>query len=164
MLALISKAVLLGVDQQQLAQAQQACVSRNMSAASALQAALHASPFSMDIFRLRLLDAKRLGLGNDVKSSQGGCPPTTQAACVACRLYTSLLSLVLHFCLQCSALQCSMYGTVAHTTQLALLKRCTALVWRQCSLRNLPSCWKHHHRGGAFVTVDIHMSPLHLYN
>lgn len=70
-LALTSKAALLGVDQQRLAQAQQACVSRNMAAASALQAALHASPFSMDVFRLRLLDAKRLGLGHEVQSSQG---------------------------------------------------------------------------------------------
>ena len=76
-LALISKAALLGVDQQRLAQAQQACVSRNMSAASALKAALHASPFSMDIFRLRLLDAKRLGLSHEVESSQGECKHQT---------------------------------------------------------------------------------------
>lgn len=76
-LALTSKAALLGVDQQQLAQAQQACVSRNTAAASALQAALHASPFSMDIFRLRLLDAKRLGLGHEVQSAQGHDHHTT---------------------------------------------------------------------------------------
>ena len=76
-LALTSKAALLGVDQQRLAQAQQACVSRNMAAASALQAALHAAPFSMDIFRLRLLDAKRLGLGHEVQSSHGQHPYTT---------------------------------------------------------------------------------------
>ena len=75
-LALISKAALLGVDQQRLAQAQQACVSRNLSAASALQAALHASPFSMDTFRLHLLNARRLGLGHEVESSQGECPHT----------------------------------------------------------------------------------------
>lgn len=71
LLALVSKAAVLGIDQQRLAQAQQACVNRNTSVASALQAAVQASPFSMNIFRLRLLDAKRLGLSHEVKSAQG---------------------------------------------------------------------------------------------
>lgn len=71
LLALISKAAVLGVHQQRLTQAQQACVNRNTSVASTLQAAVQASPFSMDIFRLRLLDAKRLGLSHEVKSAQG---------------------------------------------------------------------------------------------
>ena len=71
LLALISKAAVLGVDQQRLAQAQQACVNRNTSVAAALQAAVQASPFSMDMFRLRLLDAKRLGLSHEVESAQG---------------------------------------------------------------------------------------------
>ena len=126
-LALISKAAVLGVDQQRLAQAQQACVSRNMSAASALQAALNASPFSMDIFRLRLLDAKRLGLNHEVKSSQGERPPTPhgQPASplhVACTVACSA---------RCSTFVCS-FCELLLTPHLALLKRCAALVWRQC--------------------------------
>ena len=59
------------MDEQRLAQAQQACVNRNASAAAALQAAVQAEPFSMDILRLRLLDAKTLGLSSEAQSAQG---------------------------------------------------------------------------------------------
>lgn len=68
---LIAKAQLLGADQQRLAQAQQSCISRNSAATSALQVAVQAIPFSADIFRLRLLDAKRLGLNTEAQSAQG---------------------------------------------------------------------------------------------
>lgn len=80
----MSKAALLGVDQQRLAQAQQACVNRNKSVASALQAAVQAAPFSMDILRLRLLDAKRLGLSHEVKSAQGDPHCSLSLSSVAC--------------------------------------------------------------------------------
>jgi hypothetical protein len=69
--SLIAKAALLYVDQQRLSQAQQACVNRDKSAVLALQAALQAEPFSIDIFRLRLLDAKQLGLNTEAHSAQG---------------------------------------------------------------------------------------------
>jgi len=69
--SLIAKAALLNVDQQRLSQAQQACVNREKSAVLALQAALQAEPFSIDIFRLRLLDARRLGLNTEAHSAQG---------------------------------------------------------------------------------------------
>lgn len=71
MSALIAKASALGVDEQRLVQAQQACVSRNGAAASALQAAVQAEPFSIDIFRVRMLDARRLGLRGEAQSAQG---------------------------------------------------------------------------------------------
>ncbi len=45
--ALIAKAALLGVDQDRLAQAQQACINRNASAVSALRAAVQAETFSL---------------------------------------------------------------------------------------------------------------------
>ena len=69
--SLIAKAALLKVDQQRLIQAQQACVHRDKSAVSALQAALQAEPFSIDVFRMRLLDARRLGLNPEAHSAQG---------------------------------------------------------------------------------------------
>ena len=69
--SLIAKAALLNVNQQRLSQAQQACVNRDKSAVLALQAALQAEPFSIDIFRLRLLDARRLGLNTEAHSVQG---------------------------------------------------------------------------------------------
>ncbi|DBA92608.1 hypothetical protein WJX77_001792 [Trebouxia sp. C0004] len=69
--SLIAKAALLNVDQQRLSQALQACVNRDKSAVSGLQAALQAEPFSIDIFRLRLLDARRLGLNTETHSAQG---------------------------------------------------------------------------------------------
>ena len=69
--SLIARAALLNVDQQRLSQAQQACVNRDRSAEAALQAALQAEPFSIDIFRLRLLDARRLGLNTEAHSAQG---------------------------------------------------------------------------------------------
>ncbi len=69
--SLIAKAALLNVDQQRLTQAQQACVNRDKSAVLALQAALQAEPFSIDIFRLRLLDARRLALNSEAHSAQG---------------------------------------------------------------------------------------------
>ena len=79
--SLIAKAALLKVDQHRLSQAQQACVNRNKSAVSALQAALQAEPFSMDIFRLRLLDARRLGLNSEAHSAQGNARPMVNARC-----------------------------------------------------------------------------------
>ena len=79
--SLIAKAALLKVDQQRLSQAQQACVNRDKSAESALQAALQAEPFSMDIFRLRLLDARRLGLNSEAHSAQGKARPMVNARC-----------------------------------------------------------------------------------
>ncbi|DBA74610.1 TPA: hypothetical protein ACH3X2_009475 [Trebouxia sp. C0005] len=69
--SLIAKAALLKVDQQRLTGVQQACVNRDKSAVLVLQAALQAEPFSMDVFRLRLLDARRLGLKSEAHSAQG---------------------------------------------------------------------------------------------
>lgn len=74
---LIARAASLNVDERRLAQAQQACVNRNASAAAALQAAVQAEPFSVDILRLRLLDAKRLGLSSEAQSAQGEAMHTT---------------------------------------------------------------------------------------
>ena len=86
---LIATAASLDVDEQRLAQAQQACVNRNASAAAALQAAVQAEPFSVDILRLRLLDAKRLGLSSEAQSAQGKAMYTTHTAdpAVALALY-----------------------------------------------------------------------------
>lgn len=81
--SLIAKASLLGVDQQRLAQARQACISRNEAATIALQLAVDAQPFSADIFRVRSLDAKRLGLNSEADSAQG-------------ELYSVAVALALH--------------------------------------------------------------------
>lgn len=70
-LSLIAKAGLLGVDQHRLAQAQQACISRNDAAVAAVQLAVQAHPFSADIFRVRLLDIKRMGLQTEADTAQG---------------------------------------------------------------------------------------------
>ena len=69
--SLISKASLLGVDEGRLAQAEQACVSRNEAVTAALQLAVRAHPYSADIFRVRLLDARRLALHHAATAAQG---------------------------------------------------------------------------------------------
>ena len=67
--ALITQAAALGVHQNRLDQAKQACIDRDAAATAALQAAVHAEPFSRDIFRLRCMDASRLGLS--IQAAQG---------------------------------------------------------------------------------------------
>ena len=67
--ALIAQAAALGVHQNRLDQAKQACIDRDAAATAALQAAVHAEPFSRDIFRLRCMDASRLGLST--QTAQG---------------------------------------------------------------------------------------------
>ena len=73
--ALIAQAAALGVHQNRLNQAKQACIDRDAAATAALQAAVHAEPFSRDIFRLRCMDASRLGLST--QAAQG----TVQTGC-----------------------------------------------------------------------------------
>ena len=81
--SLIAKAALLKVDQQRLTGVQQACVNRDKSAVLVLQAALQAEPFSMDVFRLRLLDARRLGLKSEAHSAQGNARCVMQCQMLA---------------------------------------------------------------------------------
>ena len=90
LLALAAKAKLLGVDEQRLAHAQQACANRNTAAVAALQAAAQGSPFSMDIFRLRLLDAKRLCLAAEAQAAQGETTVGANESHLACQRAVSL--------------------------------------------------------------------------